>query len=218
MAVPQGVPLLSGHDGAQRMVLQQQNTVRRGRRDPRGHGRRLIACVHEAERIQHHVRGPVGPRESALGQQLQPAAAVRAGELAHRAAAQQPGRGDPFHGVGGLVAQRAWFHSARFGGDRIVTHQLRQSTPEAYRHRQRMRRLVRTRGSGGGREVIGRGHSAQIQHRRRVAVPAGPAARWIRRPVRIECGGTRAVRRRGPGTAHGTISRCESSRPNSPMY
>jgi hypothetical protein len=41
---------------------------------------------------------------------------------------QQPRRGDPLDGVGGLDNECGWFSALRLLGHRGVSHQLRQAT------------------------------------------------------------------------------------------
>jgi hypothetical protein len=114
VSVPQRIPLTLLHDGAERVVLEQQHSARRGRCGTIRERGPLVGLVHDAEAVQHDVRGTGLWRHIALLEQFEPAAPVRTSELPHRLSGKPPGRGDPGHGVAGLVSQGLRFHAAGF--------------------------------------------------------------------------------------------------------
>ena len=130
MTVPERIPLPVPDDRVQAVVLEQQDPTRGHPRHSLGQGRRLIRLVHQPEAIEHDVGRFTrrNRREPAASQQLQPGAAVRAAVLGHPAAGrQQPRRGDPAHGVGGLGHERRRLGPPRFLGDGWVGYQLSQA-------------------------------------------------------------------------------------------
>ncbi len=103
----------------------------------------------------------------ALAEQRQPAAAVRAAELAHRAAGPAASR----RPRPGRTASAAWSRSACGSTPRgsavTVSSSASWASPHAGAqvHRQRVRALVRRiDGQVGRREVIGGGHRAEVEH------------------------------------------------------
>ena len=130
MAVPERVPLPVPDDRVEGVVLQQQHAARSYPGYPLGEGRRLVRRVHQPETIKNDVGWFTrrDGRQPATSQQLQPGAAVRAAVLGHPAAVrQQPRRGDPAHGIGGLGHERGRLGRPRFLGDGRVGYQLSQA-------------------------------------------------------------------------------------------
>ena len=162
MPVPQRIPLTLTDDRDDRVVLQQQHPAGFGDLCPVRESAALVWFVHDAEAVQHHVRTRRDCGETALGEQRDPRAAVRAAEFEDGIPPQPTSRGDPLNRGLRLVLQRLRLHAARLVGDRVVVGKLRQTARMAHVHRQCVRRLLRAHGIRGQREVVGRGHFSEI--------------------------------------------------------
>ena len=127
MPVPQGVPLTLSDYGDDRVVLQQQHAPRGDQLCALGKGTALVWLVHDAETVKHHVGRRRDRPETAVGEQGDPGASVRAAEFENRFSPQPTGLGDPPDRVPGLVPQRLRFHRARLVGNRVVLGQLRET-------------------------------------------------------------------------------------------
>ena len=115
--------------------------------------------------------------ESALGEQGDPGAAVRAAEFNYGVSPQPTVRGDLLDRRLGLVLQCLRLHAARFVGDGVVVGQLRQAAGVAHVHRQRMRRLFRAHGVRSEREVVGRRYLSEVQHSAQIGFLRIPGTR-----------------------------------------
>ncbi|WP_367379633.1 hypothetical protein [Rhodococcus sp. RD6.2] len=104
----------------------------------------LIGLVHDSETVDDHVAGCATPRgaQAAVGEQWEPAAAVRAPELDNGVADQPTLSIEDSNRFVGLVPQCLWFDSAWLLGRRVVLGELSQAAITTQFHRERMAGLV----------------------------------------------------------------------------
>ncbi len=166
MPVPECIPLAQADDRCSA-----SGTAARGR--PRGRpgppaqprpSRWSGSCIMPKESI-NQVRRPIGGHrgDPSVGQQAQPRAAMRTGELGAPSPAREPPRcGKALHGIGRLRDERFGLNASRLLGCGGFADQLGQAARRAQPHLQRIAR-VGARVSHAGK-MVARGMFAQVEH------------------------------------------------------
>jgi hypothetical protein len=181
VAEAQRVPLAARDDGVQRVELHHQPAAGAHGRRALEQGGPLVGLVHHPEAAVHHqIGGDVGPAvpghrvEPVGAEQVEPRAAVRAGELRDGAAPRECARGHQLgDGVGPLRGE-----GSGLGADHLLRHvgvvgELGETAPRAEPHAQR-EQLVGT-GVAHLREQLRGRLRTEIQHDLALGAMAGAA-------------------------------------------